>query len=80
MAIDWDITLDSVKKRIAEVDQSFSSVDTDSFWHELTALHMAIFALAFTLMVKLKLDYMVRGVHFTKHVAVVRVKLITIAC
>lgn len=62
----WTFTLDSLRQQITKADQSFSSVDTDSFWHEWTALRMALFMSAFTIRVKLKLEYMVREVVFTK--------------
>lgn len=62
----WAFTLDSLKQQITEADQSFSSVDTDLFWHEWTALRMVLFTSAFTIRVKLKLEYMVREVIFTK--------------
>lgn len=62
----WSDFLAQSKTLIAEDDQTFSAVDSDSFWHEMTALRMAIFALAFTIRVKLKLEDMVREVYFTK--------------
>lgn len=62
----WTFTLDSLGRQISEADQSFLSVDADSFWHEWTALHLALFTQAFTIQVKLKLEYMVREVLFTK--------------
>ena len=63
----WSHFLAQCKTLIAEDDQTFSLVDSDSFWHEMTALQLAIFGLAFTIRVKLKLEDMVREVYFTKH-------------
>lgn len=63
----WSYFLDQCKTSIVEDDQTFSVVDSDSFWHHMTALHMAIFGLAFTIRVKLKLEHMVRQVCSTKH-------------
>lgn len=63
----WSYFLAQCKTLIAEEDQTFSLVDSDSFWHQMTALQMAIFGLAFTIRVKLKLEDMVREVYFTKH-------------
>ena len=63
----WASHLDLLKKMVAEADQSFSSVDTALLWQEMTALHMGVFALEFTIRVKLKLEDMVREVFFTKH-------------
>ena len=62
----WSYFLAQSKDLIAEEDQTFSVVDSDSFWHEMTALRMAVFALAYTIRVKLKLEDMVREVDFTK--------------
>jgi len=62
----WSYFLDQCKTLIAEDDQTFSLVDSDSFWHEMTALQMAVFGLTFTIRVKLKLEDMVREVYFTK--------------
>ena len=62
----WTFTIDSLRQQISEADQSFSLVDVDSFWHEWTALRIALFTSAFTIRVKLKLEYMVREVIFTK--------------
>lgn len=58
---------DGFKKMVTEADQSFSSVDTNLLRQEITALHMGVFALEFTIRVKLKLEYMEREVFFTKH-------------
>lgn len=63
----WAFHLEKVKEIVTEADQSFSSVNTDLLWQEMTALHMEVFALAFTFRVKLKLEDMVREVFFTKH-------------
>ena len=63
----WASHLDVLKKMVAEADQSFSSVDTNLLRQEITALHMGVFALEFTIRVKLKLEDMVREVLFTKH-------------
>jgi len=62
----WSYFLAQCKAVIAEDDQTFSLVDSDSFWHEMTALQIAVFGLAFTVRVKLKLEHMVREVYFTK--------------
>lgn len=62
----WSYFLAQCKTLIAEDDQTFSLVDSDSFWHEMTALQMAVFGLTFTIRVKLKLEDMVREVYFTK--------------
>ena len=62
----WSYFLAQCRTLIVEDDQTFSVVDSDSFWHHMTALHMAIFGLAFTIRVKLKLEHMVREVCFTK--------------
>ena len=62
----WSYFLAQSRDLIAEDDQSFSTVDSDSLWHEMTALRMAVFALAFTIRVKLRLEDMVREVYFTK--------------
>jgi hypothetical protein len=63
----WSYFLAQCKASIAEDDETFLLVDSDSFWHEMTALHMAIFGQAFTIRVKLKLEDMVREVCFTRH-------------
>ena len=63
----WAFYLDKVKEMVTEADQSFSSVDTDLLWQEMTALRITVFAMAFTIRVKLKLEDMVREVFFTKH-------------
>ncbi len=42
----WNDLLDSYFKSIAEVDQSFSSVDKELFRNEMTALRMVLFAFA----------------------------------
>ena len=48
----WSYFLSQFKALIAEDDQAFSAVDSDSFWHEMTVLRMAVFALAFTIRVE----------------------------
>jgi len=63
----WSRFLAQCKTLIAEGDETFSLVDSDSFWHEMTALQMAVFGQAFTIRVKLKLEDMVREVYFTRH-------------
>lgn len=57
---------DSVFNSIVEADNSFARIDKALFQRETTALHMALFMTAFTIRVKLKLEYMVRQVLFTK--------------
>ena len=44
----WSILLDTYFKSIAEVDQSFLSVDPTLFRNEMTALRMELFALAWS--------------------------------
>lgn len=63
----WAFYLTEVKKMVTEADQSFSAIDTDLFWREMTALYMEVFALACSAKVKWKQDLMVRQGLFTKY-------------
>ena len=62
----WSYYLAQSKDLIAEDDQAFSVVDSDSFWHEMTALRMAVFGLECALKVKHKTGLIARQVFFTK--------------
>lgn len=63
----WALFLDNVKEIITAADQSFASVDKDLLSREMLALRLAGLALEFTLEVKLKQEYMMRQVYFTKY-------------
>lgn len=62
----WSYYLAQSKDLIAENDQAFSVVDSDSFWHEMTALRMVVFGLQCSLKVSHKADLIMRQVFFTK--------------
>jgi hypothetical protein len=62
----WSFFLAQSKELIAEDDQAFLKVDSDSFWHEMTALRMAVFGLVCSLKVKHKTELIARQVFFTK--------------
>lgn len=63
----WSDFVGGCKKLIATIDGSFSTVNIDLFWHEMTALRMELFTLACSYKVKFKLEDLVREVFFTKH-------------
>lgn len=62
----WSCYLAQFKDLVAKDDQSFSAVDSDIFWREMTALRMAVFGLRCSLKVHHKTDLILRQVLFTK--------------
>jgi hypothetical protein len=62
----WSHLVASFKNYVAEDDPSFSAVDSDILWREMTALRMAVFGLECSLKVRHKEDLIVRQVLFTK--------------
>lgn len=62
----WSYYLAQSKDLIAEDDQAFSVVGSDTFWREMTALRMAVFGLQCSLKVHHKVDPVLRQVFFTK--------------